>query len=111
MEVGEAALHEASAEIQSPRRKVIRAESEETPDNVRATLAISQEEAEEMGFVPSALGAPRGAFTGVTIDAVKRPSDTGRQPQWLLKKVVKPAQSICVSSTKLKSWCSRANSH
>ena len=25
-----------------------------------------------------------GPFTGVTIDAVKRPSDTGRWPQWLL---------------------------
>ena len=51
---------------------------EEAQDHVRATLAISQEEAEEIGFVPSALGEPRGLFTGVTIVAVKRPSDTGR---------------------------------
>ena len=51
---------EASVEVQSPKRKVIRVESEETQDYVRETLAISQEEAEEMGFVPSALGEPRG---------------------------------------------------
>ena len=50
MEVGEAAPHEASAEVQSPRRKVIRVESEETQDCLRETLAISQEEAEEMGL-------------------------------------------------------------
>ena len=59
MEVDEAALHEAGAETRSLKRKVIRAESEETQDYVRET--ISQEEAEEVGFVPSALGEPRGA--------------------------------------------------
>ena len=74
----EAAPHEASAEIQSPKRKVIRVESEETQDNVRETLAISQEEAVEMGFAPSALMNHEEPFIGVTIDAVKRPSDTGR---------------------------------
>ena len=47
-------------EIQSPKRKVIRVESEETQDHVRETLAISQEEADEMGFVPSALIEARG---------------------------------------------------
>ena len=57
MEV-EAALHEASAEVQSPKRKVIRVESEETQDCVRETLAISQEEADEMGFVPNASSEP-----------------------------------------------------
>ena len=56
MEVGEATPHDASAEIQSPKRKVIRVESEETHDCVCETVAISQEEAEKMGFVPSALG-------------------------------------------------------
>ena len=49
-----------SAEIQSTTRKVIRVESEETQDRVCETLAISQEEAEEMGFVQSALSEPRG---------------------------------------------------
>ena len=43
-------------------RKVIRVESEETQDYVRETLAISQEAADEMGFVPSALSEPRGAI-------------------------------------------------
>ena len=37
---------------------MILVESEETQDNVRETLAISLEEAEEMGFVPSALSEP-----------------------------------------------------
>ena len=37
-------------------------ESEETQDYVRETLAISQEEADEIGFVPSAPGQPRGAI-------------------------------------------------
>ena len=74
----EDAPHEASAEMQSPRRRVIRVESEETQDYVRETLAISQEAAEEMCFVPSALGEPQGPLICATIDAVKRPSDTGR---------------------------------
>ena len=55
MEVDKATLHEASVEVQSPNRKVIRVESAETQDYVRETLAISQEEAEELGLVPSAL--------------------------------------------------------
>ena len=62
MEADEAALHEASAEIQSLRRKMIRVESEQPQDYVRETRAISYAEAEEMGFVPSALGEPRGAI-------------------------------------------------
>ena len=62
MKVDEAALHEARAQIQSLKRKVFRVESEETQDYVRETLATSQEEAEEMGFVPSALSEPRGAL-------------------------------------------------
>ena len=51
---------EESFLIQSPKRKVIRVESEEAQDYMRETLAISQEEAEEMGFVPCALSEPRG---------------------------------------------------
>ena len=49
---------EENVEIQSPRSNATRVESEETQDHVRETLAISQEEVEEMGFVPSALGEP-----------------------------------------------------
>ena len=51
------------------KRNVIRVESEETQDYVRETLTLSQEEAEELGFVPSALREPR---IGATIDAVKK---------------------------------------
>ena len=48
MEVDDAVPQEASVAIQSPKRKVIR--------------VIRQEEAEEMGFLPSALSEPRGPF-------------------------------------------------
>ena len=39
---------------------MIRVESVETPDFARETLAVSEEEAEVLGFVPSAFGEPRG---------------------------------------------------
>ena len=48
MEVDDAVLQEASAEIQSPKRQNIRVESEETQDHVRETLPMSQEEAEAL---------------------------------------------------------------
>ena len=48
------------AEIQSPKRKVIWVESEQTQDYVRKSLNLSREEAEEISFVPSALSIPRG---------------------------------------------------
>ena len=60
MEMDDDVPQEKSIVIQSPKRKVVRLESEETQDFVRETLAISQEQAEQMGFVPSALGEPRG---------------------------------------------------
>ena len=53
------ALGEEGTGIQSPKRKVIR-ESEETQDYVRESLTLSQDEAEEISFVPSALSTPRG---------------------------------------------------
>ena len=65
MEVDGEVPQEESLEIQSPKIKVIRVESEETQDYVCETLAISQEEAEEMGFVPSALSELRGPINCV----------------------------------------------
>ena len=62
MEVDGEVPQEESVEIQSPKRNVIRVESEETQDCVRDTLAVSQEEAEEMGFGQSALSEPRGTM-------------------------------------------------
>ena len=56
----DAVPQEASFAIQSSKRKLIRVQSEETQDYVCEALAISQEEAEEMGFVPSTLSGPRG---------------------------------------------------
>ena len=58
--INEKALGDEGAEVQSPKRKVIRVESEETQDYVRESLNLSQEEAEEISFVPSALSIPRG---------------------------------------------------
>ena len=46
------------AEIQSPKRKVIRVESEETQDHVRESLNLSRDEAEEASLVPSATSIP-----------------------------------------------------
>ena len=51
-------------------------ESAETQYHVRERLAheeISQEEADEIGFVPSALVNLEEPFIGVTTDAVKKP--------------------------------------
>ena len=42
-------------EVKSPRRKVIRVESEDTQDCVTEAKDLDQEEAEEISFVPSAL--------------------------------------------------------
>ena len=54
------ALLEDGAEVQSPERKCIRVESEETQHHVRESLNLVREEAEETSFVPSALSFPRG---------------------------------------------------
>ena len=45
-------------EIKSPRRKVIRVESEETQDYVREAKSTEYEEEEERTFVPSAVSVP-----------------------------------------------------
>ena len=47
---------EEGVETQSPKRKVIQVESEETQDYVRETLNLSRDEAEETSFVPRAIG-------------------------------------------------------
>ena len=60
MEVDGEAPQRESAEMQSPERKVIRVESEETQDYVCGLLSISREETEELAFVPSVLSEPRG---------------------------------------------------
>ena len=55
----------ARVEVEGPKRRVIRVESEETQDCVRESLVheeMSQEEADETGFVPSASSEPRGVY-------------------------------------------------
>ena len=61
----------ARVEVQGPKRRVIRVESEETQDDVRESLAISQEEADEIGLVPSV--NLEESIAGATTDAVKKP--------------------------------------
>ena len=59
----------ARVEVQGPKTRVIRVESEEAKDYVRQRLAqeeTSQEEADEIGFVPAE------PSTGATTDAVKK---------------------------------------
>ena len=50
---------EREAPGQETKRKVIRVESEETQDYVREPKDLSQEEAEEISFVPSAISVPK----------------------------------------------------
>ena len=49
---------EEEEEIKSPKRKVIRMESEETQDYVRKAKSAEQEEVEERTLKPSAVGVP-----------------------------------------------------
>ena len=50
---------EEGEEIRSPKRKVIRVESEETLDYVREANDLNQKEGEEISFVPSAISVPQ----------------------------------------------------
>ena len=68
---------EEGEEVKSPKRKVIRVDSEETQDHVREAMDLSQEEAEEISFVPSEISVPPKPVFGVTIGAVKKPSVFG----------------------------------
>ena len=49
---------EQDEEVKSPKRKVIPVEAEETQDHVREAMDLSQVEAEEISFVPSAISVP-----------------------------------------------------
>ena len=59
------------------KKKSFWVESEETQDYVRESLNLSREEAEEISFVPSALGIPRGPLFWCAIALVTKPSDSG----------------------------------
>ena len=50
---------EEGEEVKSLKRKVIRVESQETQDYVRDAMDLSQEEVEEISFVPSAINVPQ----------------------------------------------------
>ena len=46
-------------ESKSPKRKIIRVESEETQDYVKEANDVDQEEVDEISFVPSAISVPQ----------------------------------------------------
>ena len=96
------ALREEGAEVQSPQRKVIRVECEETQDFVRDSLNLSREEAEEISFVPCALSVPQGPVFWCD----NRSNDKALrfwQLAWLVVDDVEEAtRSICVSSVTTK---------
>ena len=56
---GNEAPGEGGEEVKSPKRKVIRVESEETQDYVREANDLNQEESEEISFVPSGISVPQ----------------------------------------------------
>ena len=96
MEVNAEAPQGRSAEIKSPRRQVIRVESEEAQDYVCGMLALSREEAEELALcVCVSLASHEDPFISATVVAVRKRSDTGGSlRRWWLKKVEKPTQLI-----------------
>ena len=57
--VGGEAPSDEGAEIQSPKRNVIRVETEETQDYVRESLNLSWVETEEISFLSSAISIPQ----------------------------------------------------
>ena len=56
---------EEGEEVESPKRKVIRVESEGTQDYERESLDVSREEAEEIKFRPKRDQRPTKAYVSV----------------------------------------------
>ena len=50
---------EEGEELENPKRKIIRVESEEAQDYVREAKSTDQEEVEKLSFVPSATSVPQ----------------------------------------------------
>ena len=88
LEVDGEAPQVENAEIQSPKRKVIRVGSEETQHRKKQRIY-------PLCRVPSA--NHEDPFIGARIDAVKKLSGTGRLRRWWLNKVEEPTQSTYVS--------------
>ena len=103
--------HAARIKVQgTKRRAVIRVEAEETHDYVRERRTygdLSQEETDEIGFVPSALSEPRGTIHWCGKRCKKRASDTLRLHRWSRRNEVKLAQSICVNCVQRKASSAR----
>ena len=104
MDMDDDVLQQERVDIQSPKRKVIRVESEETQDCVRETLAISHEEAEEMAPCQAPLMNQEDPLIGCD----NRSSEKAIR-YWQI--ALKPTPSTCVSSATMRSWCSKTNSH
>ena len=85
-------------EIRSPKRKVIRVESEETQDYVREEKITEFEEEKQRTFIPSAVGVPLNPCFGVTSNAAQRTSAFGTWRRWRLMKAMKHFRPTCVRS-------------
>ena len=68
---------EESEEIKSPKRKVVRVESEATQDYAREAESTDQEEVEELSFQPSAISFPQKMIFRCDIKAAKKLSASG----------------------------------
>ena len=102
----EMAPQEESAEIQSPKRKVIRVESEETQDYVFETLAISQEETQEIAFVPSAFSESQGPIHWCD----NRCSENAvRYCHFASMVVDEGGDAHIINFSSMNRWCSRAS--
>ena len=73
---------EEGEEVKSPKRKVIRVESEETQDYVREAKGLSQEEAEEISFVLSAIRVPQKPLFRCDNRQSQKPSVSGSLRRW-----------------------------
>ena len=69
-------------EVESPKRKVIRVESEETQDYVREAKDMSREEAEEIRFVPSAISVLQKPLFRCDNRCSEKPSVSGSLRRW-----------------------------
>ena len=68
---------EDGAEIQSPKRKVIRVEPEETQDYVRDALNLSRTKQKKQVSCQARSASHKGPCFGVTLNALTKPSDSG----------------------------------
>ena len=73
---------EEGEEIESPKRKFVRAESKETHDHVRVAKSTDQEEVEELSFVPSGISVPQKLLFRCDNQCSEKTSASGSWCRW-----------------------------